>query len=375
MQKVEKNQKSFSFKRWIAEDRRSPVTVHLLPSSSNNYRSSSLPPYYSKLVFLTTAMMPLFRFLIGIALVSTSSLVSNVAVVEASNFSKAHAHTGKVEPFSPGDPKIKLDGKATSILKAGKPYQTQVQSGDGGRGLVIQDVDAPTHVVWDRILDFDNYGSMVPKCFESKNYKIIDHKPTKANNFLEKEIFTRMKHHKALTWTLDYTKESDFDDSCGYWYIAPHPDNPEEKTRLYYSVGVSMFDWVPKFVVDFMSSKALTDATAWVKKFSEIEWAKEVAKGGTSRSSSAGAQVKNKGPLFALPFFGNKKKQEEEERLAREAAEKTAMEAQAALEEKKKLFVVRAGFRRYLLVSLVVVLAAYNINTIVAGGFLKEKSA
>ena len=74
-------------------------------------------------MFLTTAMMPLFRFLIGIALVSTSSLVSNVAVVEASNFSKAHAHTGKVEPFSPGDPKIKLDGKATSILKAGKPYQ------------------------------------------------------------------------------------------------------------------------------------------------------------------------------------------------------------------------------------------------------------
>jgi len=162
---------------------------------------------------------------------------------------------------------------------------------------------------------------MVPKCYESKNYKIIDHKPTKANNFLEKEIFTRMKvgfpmlkleyfvrhfvyiqHHKALTWTLDYTKESDFD-------------------------------------------------------------------------SGAGTQIKDKGPVFALPFFGNKKKQEEEERLAREAAEKAAMEAQAALEEKKKLFVIRAGFRRYLLVSLVVVLAVYNINTIVAGGFLKEKSA
>jgi hypothetical protein len=279
-------------------------------------------------------------------------------------------------------------------LSDGKPYQTQVQTGEGGRGLVIQDVDAPTHVVWDRILDFDNYGSMVPKCFESKNYKIIDHKPTKANNFLEKEIFTRMKvgfpmlkleyfvrhfvyiqHHKALTWTLDYTKESDFDDSCGYWYIAPHPDNPEEKTRLYYSVGVSMYDWVPKFVMDFMSSKALTDATAWVKKFSEIEWAKEVAKGGTSRSSGASSQVQGKKEKKDVKVLDNKKKKEEEERLAREAAEKAAMEAQAELEEKKKLFVVRAGFRRYLLVSLVVVLAAYNINTVIAGGFLKDKSA
>ena len=275
--------------------------------------------------------------------------------------------------------------------------QTQVQTGESGRGLVIQDVDAPPHIVWDRILDFDNYGSMVPKCYESKNYKVIPHKPTQANNFLEKEIFTRMKvgfpmlkleyfirhfvyiqHHRALTWTLDYTRESDFDDSCGYWYVAPHPDNPEEKTRLYYSVGVSMFDWVPKFVVDFMSSKALTDATAWVKKFSEIEWAKEVARGGSARSSSSGAGeqiVKNKGPLFALPFLGNKRKREEEDRLAKEAAEKAMIEAQAALEAKKQLFFVRAGFRRYLLVSLVVVLAIYNINTFVAGGLLKEKSS
>ena len=62
-------------------------------------------------------MLPLFRFLIGFALVGSSLLV------EASNFSKPHAHTGKVEPFTPGDPKIKLDGKATGILKAGKPYQ------------------------------------------------------------------------------------------------------------------------------------------------------------------------------------------------------------------------------------------------------------
>jgi hypothetical protein len=35
-----------------------------------------------------------------------------------------------------------------------------------------------------------------------------------------------------------------------------------------------MFDWVPKFVVNFLSTKALTDATAWVKKYSEEEYAK-----------------------------------------------------------------------------------------------------
>mmetsp|Transcript_29516 Transcript_29516/g.62637 ORF Transcript_29516/g.62637 Transcript_29516/m.62637 type:complete len:332 (-) Transcript_29516:84-1079(-) len=291
----------------------------------------------------------------------------------ASNFSKPHSHTGKVEPFQPGDPKIKLDGKAKNILKAGKPYQTQVESGGGGRGLVVQDVDAPTHVVWGRILDYDNYSNMVPKTVESKNYKIVPHKPTKANNFLEKEIYTRMKvgfpmlkleffirhfcyiqKHRSLTWTLDYTKESDFDDSCGFWYIIPHPDDPEERTRLYYSVQVGLFDWVPKFAVDFLSNKALTDATAWVKKYSEIEWVK-AKKDGTAQTSPL---PKGREPVFALPF--GKKKREEEEQLEREAAEKLALEDQAVAEKRNRFAVVRAGWRRYVLVSVVLVLAVYN---------------
>lgn len=253
--------------------------------------------------------------------------------------------------------------------------QTQVQTGDSGRGLVVQDVDAPTHVVWDRILDYDNYANMVPKTVESKNYKIVPHKPTKANDYLEKEIYTRMKvgfpmlkleffvrhflhisHHNSLTWTLDYTKESDFDDSCGYWYCIPHPDDPEERTRLYYSVQVSMFDWVPSFVVDFMSKKALTDATAWVKKYSEIEWAK-AKKEGTAKTAGASAPPKRE-PVFALPF--GKRKREEEERLAREAAEKAALEAQAEAEKRRGLITIRAGWRRYVLVAAVLVLAAYN---------------
>eukprot|EP00584_Thalassiosira_punctigera_P005409 CAMPEP_0172543886 /NCGR_PEP_ID=MMETSP1067-20121228/14166_1 /TAXON_ID=265564 ORGANISM="Thalassiosira punctigera, Strain Tpunct2005C2" /NCGR_SAMPLE_ID=MMETSP1067 /ASSEMBLY_ACC=CAM_ASM_000444 /LENGTH=328 /DNA_ID=CAMNT_0013330367 /DNA_START=118 /DNA_END=1104 /DNA_ORIENTATION=- len=312
---------------------------------------------------------------VGLLFITAISLDRSLPFfAHASNFNKPHSHTGKVEPFQPGDPKIKLDGKAKSILKAGKPYQTQVQTGDSGRGLVVQDVNAPTHVVWGRILDYDNYANMVPKTIDSKNYRIVPHKPTKANNFLEKEIYTRMKvgfpmlkleffvrhflyiqQHKSLTWTLDYMKESDFDDSCGYWYIVPHPDDPEERTRLYYSVQVGMFDWVPKFVVDFMSSKALTDATAWVKKYSELEWAK-AKKEGTAHTTP---QPKAKEPMFALPAFG-KRKREEEERLAREAAERAAMEARDEANKRRSLVTVRAGWRRYVLVSVVLVLTAYN---------------
>jgi hypothetical protein len=49
--------------------------------------------------------------------------IAAVIGVDASNFNKPHSHTGKVEPFKPGDPNVKLDGKAKGILKSGKPYQ------------------------------------------------------------------------------------------------------------------------------------------------------------------------------------------------------------------------------------------------------------
>lgn len=189
---------------------------------------------------------------------------------------------------------------------------------------MVQDVHAPTDVVWGRILDYDNYSKMVPKTVESKNYKIDKVKPTKKNP-LSEIIFTRMKvgfpmlrleffvKHlyypslNSLTWTLDYTKTSDFDDSCGYWYIIPHPERPKNWSRVYYSVEVSMFDWVPKFVLDFLSTKALVDATAWVKKFSELEYAKqgadqeeEIGTGSGTCSADTCPQQKDKKNIFAL---------------------------------------------------------------------------
>mmetsp|Transcript_6790 Transcript_6790/g.7707 ORF Transcript_6790/g.7707 Transcript_6790/m.7707 type:complete len:299 (+) Transcript_6790:96-992(+) len=194
----------------------------------------------------------------------------------------SHPHQGKVLPFQAGPPKVELDGKAERILSNGKPFQSQIQLETSGRGLVIQDVKAPTHIVWEKILDYDNYAKMVPKTIESENYKVHVHDDNSQT------IYTRMKvgfplikleffiKHEykpelnSLTWTLDYSKKSDFDDSCGYWYVIPHPSNPNW-SRVYYSVELALFDWMPKFVMNFISNKALTDATSWVKQFSEMK--------------------------------------------------------------------------------------------------------
>lgn len=299
-------------------------------------------------------------------------------ITNASSFTDPHDHTGIVAPFTPGDPKIPLDKKALAVLGTGKPYQTQIQSATGGRGLVVQDVDAPTDIVWGRILDYDNYSKMVPKTIESKNYKVIDVKPTKKDP-LSQIIFTRMKvgfpvlkleffiKHlyypdlNSITWTLDYTKKSDFNDSCGFWFIAPHPDDPD-RTRLFYSVEVSMFDWVPKFAVDFMSTKALTDATAWVKKFSELEYQKQGGKKDDVQSMAidASGSVSEKKRPGKFKFW-NRKGAERERQKAEEEAKRLAEEERLAAEKeaKKQIFI---SWTRISMASAIMVLGIYNIH-------------
>ena len=39
--------------------------------------------------------------------------------------STVHPHQGKVSPYPPGDPKIKLDDKALALLNTGQPYQVR----------------------------------------------------------------------------------------------------------------------------------------------------------------------------------------------------------------------------------------------------------
>lgn len=228
-----------------------------------------------------------------LAATTTTTICGVVVVVKA----EPHPHNGVVKPFASGDPGVSLNRHALAILKSGKPYQTQTQKNGNsaaaaGRGLVVQDVLAPVDVVWSRILDFDAYPKMVPKTVDSQTYKVENNVGGK-----KKRIFVRMKvgfppvlqlqfyiNHlydpakKSLTWTLDYSHKSDLNDSAGYWYILPHPDNPTQWTRVYYSVEVSLFPWVPRFVVDFMSKQALTDATAWVKKYSELNAAAAAGK-------------------------------------------------------------------------------------------------
>lgn len=230
----------------------------------------------------------------GVAFLCASLLTT---CCDSASFDKPHRHQGLVPPYEAKAPDINLDQKALSTLKAGKLYKTQIGEAGKGRGVVIVDIHAPTTTVWSRILDHENYSKMVKGVTHSSNYEVIDHTPSRSNKYLSKSIYTRMKigfamvtleyfvkhsyHPKlnVLTWTLDYSKNSDLEDTVGYWYLLSHPEKGDEWTRVFYSVDAAFPSWLPKLVQNFVSNKALGDATSWLSRESEQQYANELKQG------------------------------------------------------------------------------------------------
>lgn len=185
-------------------------------------------------------------------------------------------------PFATAKPSVALTSSEEQALVGGQTVMRQVLGADGkgGRALAVQDVAATADTVWSRILAFPEYPKMVAGVQECSNYD------TKTHRNGTRTIKTRMKlgvmgvkleyfveHTFApqlgvLTWTLDYTRQSDLIDSVGYWCVVPHPTKPGT-SRVYYSVDAALPGWVPGFVVNAVTKKALTDATSWVKVESE----------------------------------------------------------------------------------------------------------
>ena len=266
----------------------------------------------------------------------------------AADASKPHMNGGVNPPFASAKPQVSLTGSEETALAAGRTVMRQViaESGKGGRALAVQDVAASPETVWNRILAFPEYPKMVtgvqvqplthaacraprrmphasrltphasrraharptadsPRrhCWqECSNYDTITHRNGTQT------IRTRMKlgvmgvsleyfidHTYApslgvLTWTLDYSRLSDLIDSVGYWCVVPHPRTPGA-SRVFYSVDAALPSWVPGFVVNAVTKKALTDATSWVKVESEKAQAR-AGRGGGGGAPSAGTECK-----------------------------------------------------------------------------------
>jgi hypothetical protein len=188
---------------------------------------------------------------------------------------KPHPHQGLLKPYRGAPPAIKLTTQDRADLAAGKSVMKQVEGKDGGRGMAVQDIEAPTDKVWSRILDYPAYPRMVKDVKETETYE------TKGNHIKTRFVIGGMglsyeyfidhiieKEKGYMTWTLDYSRESELDDSVGYWFVEAHPEK-KGWTRLYYSVDIKLKGWMPKFMQNIVRDEGLKRATQWVKREAE----------------------------------------------------------------------------------------------------------
>jgi hypothetical protein len=204
-----------------------------------------------------------------------------------------HHHRGILTPYTPGPFAMELDNVDEDTLRKGNPVMKQMEATEeqdsqdkqqqqGGKAICVQDVNAPKKAVWNQILDLDTYTSKVNKLKECKNYFI------KSNDDGSVTIKTKMvigvmpgysyenyyNHNyrpdcDSVTWSLDYDKTNDFDDVAGHWHVEDHPSKPG-CSRVFYACDIKFKNALPGPIVNFLQKTALKQATAWVKKESEL---------------------------------------------------------------------------------------------------------
>ena len=186
-----------------------------------------------------------------------------------------HPHKGRSEKFTDPRP-TKLTKEEVTQIKTGAAVRRQVKGKDGGRGIAIMDVAAQPAKIWATILDYKAYPEWIEKLDQTKVYggsAKSGYLVTFELGVLGMDIVYYIDHNYfpdkgLLSWTLDYSRESDVDDSTGYWLVYPSPDSPGQ-TRVEYTVDLRLKGWVPGIIENMLAKKGLTMATSWVKRQAE----------------------------------------------------------------------------------------------------------
>ena len=205
-----------------------------------------------------------------------------LGATQAADPTKPHIHQGRLASYDGPPPTVELTADELAALARDEVVKRQLKTGDGGRAVAVQDIHASPEIIWDRILDYPAYPEMVDNVHEIEIYErsgdrlkvrfVIGALLMSMEYYIEHVVRT---DEGWETWTLDYSRESDLDDSVGFWRVEALPERPGY-SRVFYSVEVFPRGWIPGPIEDFVTDRGLTKATDWVKRESE-------AKAGTGR--------------------------------------------------------------------------------------------
>jgi ribosome-associated toxin RatA of RatAB toxin-antitoxin module len=213
--------------------------------------------------------------------------------VWAADAQKPHDHQGVLKPYPRPPPAIVITPDEQAVLNSGKPVMRALGGDGGGRGLAVFLVQAPPAVTWKVINNFAAYPSYIKEVEVCEVYRRdgenADTRFVLSAMGINVEYFInhRVNHAgKWMTWTLDYTRQSDVNDSVGFWRVNEVPGQPNQ-SQVEYSIDVSLKSWVPGFVRDLMVDNGVKTATTWVSQNSEKRWKRDQEKAAAATPAPA----------------------------------------------------------------------------------------
>ena len=224
----------------------------------------------------------------GFALLGVMLILLAGPVVEGSSDKKPHGHNGILPQFDGSILPCKMSKDQEVKLGKGEPVSAVTK--EEGKAFVVQDIEADPAICMNFIKDIQNYHKYVKSVKKvtiyEKSKDFMGNEKMKATydvavfgiKFRYFMIHTFNPRLNTFTWTLDYSRSSDFDDNVGHWQVVRHPSKAG-CSRVLYSCQIKLFSWVPGVVVNFLTKTALIEATRWVKTESEALAIKQPARG------------------------------------------------------------------------------------------------
>ena len=210
----------------------------------------------------------MFSFLLSCLLYSPLSM--------AYSPKEAHPHKGILKPIVRAPKAVSLNAKDLTRLKEGKLVikQQSNSDGSGGTGVAVQYIKASPAKIWSVILNYPQYKNWVDNVKSATVYKkegkVLSVEMLSKISLVTVGIYTKNyvnKDQGYMSWTLDYDRKSDVDDTVGYWRLEAVSANPPV-TKVEYSSQMKVKS-LPKFVANYLVKEALVSGTKWVKTQSE----------------------------------------------------------------------------------------------------------
>lgn len=215
------------------------------------------------------------------------------AAATAANLSARWRHLCRQKRWSLADlsteelelPTLTTEDK--SQLARGLRVQRQTRQGPQGQGLVVFDVHAPPELVLERLTDFENYPYMIPVV---RRATVHSHRVSEAGteitwcSYRISRFLLGVSVVNSVNRTAGFVK-FDLDpnvsammlqDVTGFWHVEQLGGREEVLSRVWLKVDLRAASWLPHWLIDYASERALSRATAWLKPNVEELWSQSI---------------------------------------------------------------------------------------------------